>query len=167
MPVPDRPVTLTQIASVWGQEVHDYTFAPAGCQLSGTAVSVADNTFVNLPIDTAVEDPGGWHDAVNDRAEVPTGKEGLYVVDALFQTDDLDSGASLRCYIYLNGAGIARATEQGDDSVQMHVSVGGIFLFSAGDQITTKAKKIGSAGASVDVSLVRISFVRLGAEFGA
>jgi hypothetical protein len=167
MPVPDRPVTLTAIASEWGQEVHDYTFAPAGCLLTGSAVSVADNTFVNIPIDAASEDPGGWHDAVNDRAEVPTGKEGLYVFDALFETDDLDSASSLRCYVYVNGVGIARNTEQGDDSVQMHVRVSGHTIFAAGDQITAKAKKIGTAGPSVNVSLVGISFIRVGAEYGA
>ena len=167
MPVPDRPVDGAEIATDWGQEIHDRTFAPKGCLLAGAGVTVADNTFVNLPITSAIEDPGGWHDSVNDRAEVPPDAEGLYVFDSLFETDDLDSAASLRCYVYLNGVGIARQTEQGDDSVQMHVRVSGHVTLAAGDQITTKAKKIGTAGASISVALLGISLIRVGAEYGA
>lgn len=167
MPVPDCPIDGAEIATEWGQEIHDRTFAPKGCLLAGAGVTVADNTFVNVPITSAIEDPGGWYDSGAHLAEVPPDAEGLYIFDALFQTDNLDSAASLRCYVYLNGAGISRQTEQGDDSVQMHVRVPGHVTLAAGDQITTKAKKIGTAGPSVTVSLLGISLIRVGAEYGA
>jgi hypothetical protein len=167
MPIPDRPVDYAEIATDWGQEIHDRTFAPKGCVLVGAGVSVADNTFVTIPITGAAEDPGGWYDAVNHRAEAPTGAEGLYVVSAVFQTDDLDSASSLRCYLYRNGSEAARSTEPGDDSTQMQVAISGHMTIAAGDQLTVGAKKIGTAGGSVTVYLIGISLIRVGAEYGA
>jgi hypothetical protein len=77
MPLPSRPVSGTTIDSEWGQAVHDYTFAPSGCQASGGAVTVSTSA-VQLPIDTAVDDPGGYVDIAGDRIVIPTGGDGLY-----------------------------------------------------------------------------------------
>ena len=62
---------------------------------------------------------------------------------------------------------VASATNPGEDSTQMEVTTGGPLTLSAGDQITVKAKKIGTAGPSVSVSLLGMSLIRLGAEIGA
>lgn len=165
MPTPDRPVDGAEIATDWGQEIHDRVFAPKGCILAGDPVTVADNTLVQIPITDAIEDPGGW--LSSPVAEVPTGGEGIYMGSMTFTTDDLDSGASLRCYVKVNGTEIARTDEPGDDAVQLSMSIVGLFTFAAGDQITTFTKKIGTAGPSVSVALSGITFVRIGAEVGA
>lgn len=165
MPVPDRPVFEAIVATDWGQEVHDYTFAPKGCRLSGDPVTVADNTLVQIPITDAIEDPGGW--LANPLAEVPTDGEGLYLFSASFKTDDLDSGASLRCYIKVNGSEVARVDGPGDDTIEINLPLNGHLVLSAGDQLTAFTKKIGTAGASVSVSLTFLSLIRVGAEYGA
>lgn len=168
MPVPDRPVEGAEVETEWGQEVHDRVFAPKGTKLSGAAVSIADNTFATIPLDAAIDDPGGWHDAVNDRAEVPTGGEGLYDIFARFQSDDVDASVRVRGYVYVNGAEVGRADIDGDGSVQINwgVPLIGVEL-AAGDLITTAAKKIGTAGAAILVLVVSLTVIRRGAELGA
>jgi hypothetical protein len=165
MPLPDRPVDDAEIATDWGQEIHDRVFAPKGCVLAGGPVTLGDNTLDQIEIDTIGEDPGGW--LVDPYAEVPVGAEGLYSLSAAFQTDDLDSGASIRCYVQVNGVEAARATEQGDDATQISIAIAGHLTLSAGDQITTFAKKIGTAGGPINVYLLGLSLIRLGNEYGA
>lgn len=168
MPIPDRPVDDAIIETDWGQEIHDRVFAPKGCILTGTAVSLADNTFALIPLDNADTDPGGWHDSVNDRAEVPTDAEGLYDLSARFVSDDVDPTVTVRGYVFLNGSEIGRADVQGDDTVQINWPVTLIGQeFAAGDLITCGAKKIGTAGGSIDVFVSNITILRRGAEIGA
>lgn len=168
MPIPDRPVDDAIIETDWGQEIHDRVFAPKGTSLNGSAVSIADNTFASIPLNNVTDDPGGWHDAVNDRAEVPPDAEGLYDISCRFQSDDVDASVRVRGYVYVNGTEIGRVDIDGDGSVQINwaLTVIGVDL-AAGDLITAAAKKIGTAGGAIDVLIPSIKIIRRGAELGA
>lgn len=168
MPIPDRPVDDAETETDWGQEIHDRVFAPAGCIVTGTAVSIADNTYAVIPLDNAAEDPGGYHDAANDRVEIPTDREGLYDVTVIFVSDDVDPTVEVRGYVLVNGTEVGRVSQDGDGSTQISIPLTIIGLtLSAGDQITTAAKKIGTAGGSIDVFVSRMVIIRRGAELGA
>ena len=87
MPLPTRPVADATIETDWGQAIHDYTFAPAGCLVSGSAVSMpSGGTLATLDLSTADDDPGGYLDAANDRIVIPTDGEGLYAISAHVNT---------------------------------------------------------------------------------
>lgn len=167
MPIPDRPVDAAEIATEWGQEIHDRTFAPKGTSLVGAGVSAADNTEVAIPITGVTQDPGGWYDSGAHLAEVPPDAEGLYLMSALFATDDLDETASCRCYIHVNGALTHMATEAGQGGTAIQIPVNGHLVLAAGDQITVTGRKIGTAGGAVIISLVNLSLIRVGSEYGA
>jgi hypothetical protein len=88
MPVPDRPIDAAEIATEWGQWVHDFVFAPAGCRVTGGEVAApSGDAWVTLPIDTASVDPGGYADLTNNRLEVPE-QEGATVVSEHLQADE-------------------------------------------------------------------------------
>lgn len=168
MPLPDRPVDGAEIATEWGQEIHDRVFAPKGCILTGTAVSIADNTFAVIPLDNAADDPGGWHDATNDRAEVPVGAEGLYDMLVRFVSDDVDPTVRVRGYVYVNGNEIGRVDMDGDGTTQINFNLTILGeVLAAGDLITVGAKKVGAAGGSILVFVNNITILRRGAEIGA
>jgi hypothetical protein len=168
MPIPDRPVDGAEIATEWGQEIHDRVFAPKGTNLRNTTgVTVADNTQVTLPITGVIDDPGGWYDSTNHRAEVPTDAEGLYILSAVFGTDDLDEASECRGYVLVNGALAFMATGAGEGATALQIPVVGLLVVSAGDQITLAARKIGTAGASITVTLRSLALIRIGAELGA
>lgn len=169
MSIPDRPVDGAEIATEWGQEIHDRVFAPRGCLVHGSSGVSCPNTgaLVTVPVTTADDDPGGWLDAAHDRIEAPVGGEGLYTYSARWTTDNLNEADEIRVYLQVNGSSVDRATESGEGSTGIDLSVAGVVVLAAGDQISAKAKKIGSAGAAVTLTLARLTVVRLGAEYGA
>ena len=59
MAFPDRPCRLAAIETDWGQAVHDYTFAPAGCKAHAPTATSCGTTSVPLQLDTVDDDPGG------------------------------------------------------------------------------------------------------------
>lgn len=164
MPVPDRPVTLTTIASEWGQEVHDRVFAPKGCKVSGTAITMAGaGAQSTLDLSTAVDDPGGW--LGTDELVVPDEAEGLYTVSLRCNTVD---GASdkTRIFLRVNGAEVARGIEDNSGSTNVPLSVSTHLELVATDSIDVRAQQVGS-GARADVRVVELSLIRIGAEYGA
>jgi hypothetical protein len=168
MPIPDRPVDGAEIATEWGQEIHDRTFAPKGTNLRNTTgVTVADNTQVALPITGVIDDPGGWYDSTNHRAEAPADAEGLYICSVVFGTDDLDEASEVRGYVEVNGALAFMTTEAGQGTTAIQMAAVALLVIAAGDQITCAARKIGTAGASITVTLRSLSLIRIGAELGA
>jgi hypothetical protein len=166
MPVSSRPVTGANIASLWGQEVHDQVFAPKGVQAHGaTGVSV-DTSYAGLPLDTADEDPGGWL-VGGDIVEVPAGAGGLYIVNPKYAVSAGTTGQLVLGSIALNGpvvsaigiSCITSATNQGGFSE--------VFALSAGDQLSFQGRKAASGGADPTVQLIAMSIVRIGEEIGA
>lgn len=167
MPLPDRPVSGASIASEWGQAIHDYTFAPKGCEASGGAVTCVQNVDTALPLDTAVSDPGGFVNTTLDRIVIPTGGEGLYLVILTIEETGGVTGDSIRAMIYINGAYVTSISTPMDTGSSNGISVPYFAQLSAGDIITPRAVKRGSTGASPSVNVVSLQVVRLGAEYGA
>jgi hypothetical protein len=164
MPLPSRPVSLTTIDSEWGQAVHDYTFAPSGCRCSGGAVTVT--TQVTLPVDTALEDPGGYVDTAGNRVVVPTGGDGLYLISVRVGTITGATTSDTRAFIYINGSQICAATTSNEAGTAIQIPMNMVDNLTAGDIVTVQAIKRGT-GTSPSVSLLTLALVRLGAELGA
>jgi hypothetical protein len=168
MPVPSRPVTSTVIASAWGQGVHDYTFAPSGCDVT-TATTRTVNTTVGgqkCHLDVANEDPGGYLDAPNDRLEIPTNGEGLYYGHIWLDSVDGTAGDQTRVYLYINGVEGPNAIGDNDGGVHIAVILPFLEVFAAGDQIEVYAQKRGS-GTNPTVYVRGFKMIRVGAEVGA
>lgn len=167
MPIPDRPVSGELIESEWGQAVHDDTFAPKGTRVHGaTAVNVA-TTYAGLPMDTADDDPGGWLDAGSDAIEVPTGADGLYLLNMQYRTTTGTDGQTVLCSYAINGTPVAAAVVNCLTGLSPQVNLNGVETLSAGDIITVQARKLESGGATPTVQLLSLTAVRVGQEIGA
>lgn len=165
MPAPDRPVDDAEIATDWGQEIHDRTFAPAGYEAHGSAVTVT-TTVTQIPIDVADQDPGGYLDLAANSAEIPADRAGLYLVIARFDSSSGVDGDGVRVYVRRNGGEITRGYEDSETGQTVIISVSTVASFVAGDIITYHARKRGS-GANPSVLLSRAILLRLGDEVGA
>ncbi len=167
MPTPTRPVASAVIGTVWGQQTHDYTFAPAGCIVSGAdVVMLAAEAYRTLPLDTADEDPGGYLDAANDRVEVPADGAGLYLIVLRIQSDDGAAGDVTSVVLQLNGADIGRTNRENDGPTDVVIDLTVVEPLTTGDQVSVRARQFGS-GARADVRVRALTLVRLGAELGA
>jgi hypothetical protein len=166
MPVPTRPVDDAVIATAWGQEVHDYTFAPAGCKVGGAAVEMlTGGTFRVLPLDTALDDPGGWLNAAADRVDVPTDRAGLYVITVAARTQFGSSADKTRIRLRVNGIQVGLAIEDQSGSTSIPIILSGIVELSAADQVDVWAQQVGS-GTRSDVNVETLTLVRVGSELG-
>jgi hypothetical protein len=167
MPLPTRPVDAAEIATEWGQQIHDYTFAPAGAVCNGGNVAnPSGGAEVTLPIDTAVDDPGGYVDVSGNRIVIPTDGGGLYLIRHRGRTDEGDASDETRHILYVNGAEVGRDTQQQAGSTAIALNIIAFEVLSAGDVINVKSSQIG-ADARADVGIVQLTLIRLGAEFGA
>lgn len=167
MPIPTRPVTAAAVAAEWGQQIHDYTFAPAGCIAEGNPVTMlTGNAYRDLPLDITVEDPGGYHDAGAHKIEVPADGAGLYHIILWASTVDGSAADETGIVVRLNGSEIARtqAGQEGATAVTLGVSL--VEPLTVGDEITLRVRQIG-AGARADVHVRSLTVVRIGAELGA
>lgn len=163
MPIPTRPDEGEEIATDWGQQVHDDTFSPKGARLQGPNSAIGTSEE-QLGLDTGLDDPGGWLDAANDRAVVPTAADGLYAV--MVRGRSIDSTALTRILMYVNDAETSRAQQEGEGGSAVPLLIAEIRPFVAGDEIVFKAKRIGS-GDDPDVRITEAAFVRIGREWGA
>lgn len=167
MPIPTRPVSGAVIGSVWGIGVHDFTFAPAGCILSGGDVAMlAAQAYRDLPIVTADEDPGGYLDAANLRAEVPADGEGLYLIVLRVNSDDGAATDETSVILRVNGVEAGRATAGNEGATDVTLELTLIEPLSVGDQISVRARQLG-VGDRADVRVRSLSMVRLGYELGS
>ena len=166
MPLPDRPVANTTMESAWGQAVHDYTFAPKGCDLNGTTVNVVDTTPDKCYLHLAADDPGGFLDAANNQAVVPTGGEGLYIIDATINSVNGGAGTQTRIWVYINGSPWRWANEDNNGGTNVSVSTNGLADLTAGDTVQVWCQRRGS-GADPTVHVLHLQLVRIGAELGA
>lgn len=161
MTTPDRPTSGGPIESAWGQEVHDRVFASKAALCSGNATSINDASDQTLPIDTALDDPGGWVDTANNRLEVPTGAGGIYLIIADFSATTGAVGSETRGSIYVNGTKVTAAVEQNEAGGTIRWTAITIEDLSAGDIITATARLLHDAGANPSVALTHLNVMFL------
>ncbi len=166
MPIPDRPVANTTIDSEWGQAVHDWTFAPKGAHLKYNSTTTKNSTPAMIPLNTAISDPGGWLDAANNRAIVPAGADGLYLVVLVVDSVNGDIGDGTRAFINLNGSAINRQVEDSEGGTHIKVTVVALLPLTAGDILQAWCARVGS-GTAPTVYVDHYQFLRLGNEYGA
>jgi hypothetical protein len=167
MATPTRPTTGGAIELDWGQQVHDDTFAPKGVHVSGSDVTqLASAVQIKLPLDTAVDDPGGWLDNANDRLEVPADADGLYTYRIWIRTDEGASTDETRGYIRVNNVEVNRHTVGQEGSTAIPCVINGFLTLAEGDLVTFYASQVGS-GTRATVGVVSAYLVRLGRELGA
>lgn len=166
MPLPDRPVAGAEIATDWGQEIHDRVLAPKGVQAHGAAGRTVDTTPAGLDLDTADEDPGGWL-VGGDIVEVPTGAEGLYVINPHYYVTGGTTGQEIVATMALNGPVVTGTSIPCITSASTHGGFTDIRALSAGDQLSFQARKVAASGADPNVQLLGLSIVRIGNEIGA
>jgi hypothetical protein len=168
MPLPSRPVANTTIDSAWGQAVHDYTFAPAGCDLGGLTRTVSNSTGgLKLGLTIAHDDPGGYLDTVTGNcATIPATGEGLYLIILVVDSVNGTVGDQTRAFIYLNGSIYAHALEDSQGGTHIRITVVSLIALTAGDQVTAYAQRKGS-GTDPTCYVPSLKLLRVGAEFGA
>ncbi len=166
MPLPDRPVANTTIESDWGQQIHDWTFAPKGCDLTSSAGQTVSATLAHLNLDTATEDPGGFLNAAGDEAEVPTGGDGLYLVALSLNVINGDAGTYTRGYLFLNGSSYAADVAENEAGLNVTISITTPLTLSAGDILQAWAKRM-SSGTNPTVTVNYLRMFRVGNEYGA
>lgn len=166
MPIADRPVSGASIESVWGQQVHDYTFAPAGCEVAGTGTLIT-TTIGIIDLSSVVDDPGGYLDAANDQIEVPTNGEGLYLMTVRWKSGDGITGQGARGAFLVNGSYVAFSEiDLTTSEVTPLPPIALVLQLTAGDILKFAAKRTGSAGGAPYVNVESCQLVRLGAEYG-
>ncbi len=166
MPLPTRPVAGAEIATEWGQEIHDRVLAPKGVIAHGAAGRTVSTTPAGLDLDTADSDPGGWL-VGGDIIEVPTGAEGLYLVNPSYYVTGGTTGQEIAATIALNGPIIAGVAIPCITSVSTQGNFSLVLTLAAGDQISAQARKSASGGADPTVQLIGMSVIRIGNEVGA
>ena len=168
MPLPDRPVSGASIESVWGQTIHDYTLAPAGCRVHGTTNASVGTSLSKMTLSVADDDPGGYLDAGNNQVEIPTDGGGLYVaqVDGWSIDGSAGTGFKTRLLLDLNGTFVAAVSEDNNGGTTIYLPITWIYPLVAGDILSVYAQRIG-AGTSPDVTVGSFVLVRIGDDFGA
>lgn len=166
MALPDRPVSGAPIESVWGQTIHDRVLAATGCDLTTATTRTVNSTPGKCHLDVANDDPAGFLDAGNDRAEVPTGAEGLYLLMLTFNSVNGDVGDSVRAYIYKNGTSIAEAVTPSNAGTNVKVIIPTFLALVATDLIEVYAARIGS-GTTPTVKVISLQMIRLTDAYGA
>lgn len=165
MPLPDRPVDGEDIATEWGQEIHDRVLAPKGVRAHGAGEQTVNTTIEKLNLDVADQDPGVWLDAANDRLVVPSGAEGLYVGTAVITFRNTNAG--VRGYVYVNGAQRWAQLEQGEGTgIFVHITISIFGHLVAGDVITCYANRR-TSGSNPAIQVTTFGIARIGDDIGA
>lgn len=146
MPDPTRPVAGAPIDTDWGQQIHDRVFQPKGvrCHADTGSGSSVGTTFVQLQIDVADDDPGGWLGG-SDSLTVPTGAGGLYSYNLRLNVDG-DNNEACRLEMRINGTAYfsQRFLLESDPMTFLFT---GLVDLSAGDVLTVwgRASEAGTA----------------------
>jgi hypothetical protein len=166
--IPDRPDPGEATLASWGQPVHDAVFTPVGAICNGAAVGVvrSSSTSTQLPIDAAIDDPGGWVDTVGNRMVAPPDADGLYVVMATFNSVGGAQDDGVRGILVVNGVTRATALAESDGGVNVVWNIVMLLQLQEGDVITFAGQNRGS-GATPNVSLNSGAVVRIGAALGS
>jgi hypothetical protein len=168
MTLPDRPVDGAEIATDWGQEIHDRVFAPSGCEVHSGAARSCGTSQTALNLDVVDDDPGGYLSAADDWVEIPTAREGLYHAYAQCNTVNGSAGTGFqtRFHMTVNGTNVSSGIEDNNGGTNVVVPVGWVGILAAGDQIRFTAQRKGS-GSNPDCSVTSFVLYRVGAELGA
>lgn len=168
MPLPDRPVEGAEIATEWGQEIHDRVFAPSGCEVHSSSAGNVGTSLSQVNLDVADNDPGGFLVAASDLVEIPTDRGGLYVVYVRGNTvgGSAGDGFQTRFQLWLNGSQVSAGIEDNAAGTNVPVPVFWVGVLSAGDQLKVYAQRKG-AGTNPNVSVISFVLLRIGAELGA
>ena len=168
MPLPDRPVSGASIESVWGQVIHDYTLAPAGCAVHGGVNASVGTSPSKLTLNVADDDPGGYLDAGNNQVEIPTDGGGLY--DLFIAGNSIDgsagTGFKTRFLLDINGTVEMHGSEdnQGGSNILVPLIWKGVLV--AGDILSVYAQRLGG-GTDPDCDVRTFVLLRVGDDFGA
>jgi hypothetical protein len=158
----NRPDPGEVVLADWGREVHDATFFPMGTRVSGGTSNVVGTAFERLPLDIAVDDPGGW--LVSDAIHVPTDGAGLYSFSLYVMTDNGDETQRTRVHLRVNGAGVLAFFVDQEGGIAVTDGRGGLVELAAGDVIEVWAAKTG--GTNPDVKVYSFTLIRLGFAIG-
>jgi hypothetical protein len=165
MTMPDRPDPGEVTLASWGQAVHDALFTPKGAICSGAAVACG-STPTALPIDSALDDPGGWVDTVGNRMVAPVDSDGLYVLMAAFNSVGGTADAAIRGAVNVNGVQRATALSQSDGGVNVVWNIVMLLQLVAGDVLTFTGANRGG-GATPNISLISGAVVSIGVALGS
>lgn len=168
MTMPDRPDPGEATLADWGQPVHDAVFTPKGAICTGGAVGVVTSSTAStqLPIDSALDDPGGWVDTVNNRMVAPADSDGLYIVMAAFNSVGGTQDDGVRGIVARNGVTLATALAESDGGVNVVWNIVMLLQVAEGDVLTFHGQCRGS-GATPNVSLNRGAVLRVGYAIGS
>lgn len=164
MPLPTRPVSGAPIESEWGTEIHDRVLAAAGCALHGTTRTVG-STALKVALDAIDDDPGGFSNGSNG-IEIPTDRQGLYLINVIGQTVNGDVGSVTRFFVYLNGTAYAAASTSDEGAVNLLVPITVILPLVATDVIEVYAQNTGG-GTTPTVRVNQLQMVRITDAYGA
>lgn len=164
MPIPDRPVSGASIESVWGQDIHDRTFSPAGCAVTTGSPHAVGSAWVGLNLDTVNEDPGGYLDAANTQIEIPTDRQGLYLLAANFNVQGSVDDQVIRVGFTLNGSLLSQTIVYGETGQEVNGLLSGHMVLVAGDILDFQAKRVGAPNVTATCS---VSLIRVGDDYGA
>lgn len=166
MTLPDRPVDGAEIATQWGQEIHDRVLAPAGCEVHSSVAGAVGTSPLQVDLSVADEDPGGF--LGSDLIEIPTDRGGIY--DVFVRGNSVNgsagSGFATRFILDLNGSTISTGIASNEGATNVTVPVSWMGVLSAGDQLKIYAQRI-AGGTNPDVRVLSMIVLRRGAEFGA
>jgi hypothetical protein len=163
MPDPTRPIVDAPTAATWGQAVHDAVFTPRGVRVAGGSSQAVGTTYEQLPLNTAVDDPGGW--LSGDAITLPSGASGLYEYWLVVQTDNGEADERTRCQLRVNGVSALSFFIGQDGTTAIQEGKSGLLNLDALDVITVYAAKTG--GTDPDVIVVSLAILRRGSEVGA
>jgi hypothetical protein len=165
MALPTRPSAGAPIATDWGDEINDRVLAASGGRFHGGTRTVA-GTPLKVDLSVPDADPGGFLDAGNDRVEIPTDRQGLYLVNLILDSVNGDVGDSTRAYLYLNGASIATGLEDNNGGTHIAVAVTVLQALTATDLLEVYAQRKGS-GTAPTVKVNSLQLLRLTDDYGA
>ncbi len=166
MALPTRPVSGAPIESAWGQVIHDRVLAAAGCDLYDTTPHNVNSTSSQLYLGLAHDDPGGYLDAANNRAEVPTDGEGLYLIIATVNGVNGTAGEQFRVFILLNGTNVASGVATSAGGTNIRLSVPTMQALTATDQLEVWGQRVGS-GTTPTLTVPQFTMLRLTDSYGA
>ena len=162
MTMPDRPDPGEATLAAWGRDVHDAVFTPLGTRVAGGATLSVGTTLAKLPLNTAIDDPGGWLDATND--QVTVSEAGLYEFSLDVRTDEGTAANRTRVHMRRNGVRVVGFFVDQDGAAFEVDGRGGLIQLAGGDVIEVWASTTGGANPVVSVEV--LSFVRRGLAIG-
>jgi hypothetical protein len=164
MTMPDRPDPGEATLASWGQPVHDAVFTPLGTRVAGGAAPAVGLTLTKLPLNVALDDPGGWLNTALDHVTVPVDGAGLYDFSLDVTTDNGDDSSRTYVNVHVNGVNrIAFYIDQ--EGTTSHTDGrGGFIPLDDGDVIEVWARVL--HGAHPNVSVVQLALVRRAIAIG-